>query len=122
MRRAFHIGFTSSGIRRDLDDEIRFHIESRVNDLIASGLDPRIARERAEREYGDIRESHQELFELDRRRVSRGRRQETVTSMLQDLRYATRQLRRAPLLSLFIIATLSIGLAALAAVRPEPAA
>ena len=50
-----------SGIERDVDDEIAFHLESRARELIARGHAEETARRIAETEYGDLRASRREL-------------------------------------------------------------
>ncbi|HEY4304440.1 MAG TPA: ABC transporter permease [Gemmatimonadaceae bacterium] len=112
MRRLVRIGFTDAGVRRDLDDEIAFHLGSRADELIADGLTPAAAREQAEREYGDLRASYHELYTVDRRRLDRGRKEEIMTSLLEDLRYAARGLARRPGLTAVVVAVLTIGIAA----------
>ena len=112
MRRLLRIAFTDAGVRRDLDDEIAFHLESRTEALIAAGLAPSTAREQAEREYGDTRASHQELYTVDRRRLDRGRKEEIMTSFIEDVRYAARGLARRPGLTAVVVAVLTIGIAA----------
>lgn len=112
MRRLFRIRFTEAGLRRDLDDEIAFHIESRVDALVAAGADPRDAREQAEREYGDVAASFRELYHVDRRRMARHRREEIMHSFVEDLRFAARGLARRPALTGVIVAVLTIGIAA----------
>ena len=44
MRRVFRIPFSRSRVVRDVDDEIAFHLQSRVDALVASGLSPSDAR------------------------------------------------------------------------------
>jgi predicted permease len=112
LRRLLRIGFTDAGVRRDLDDEIAFHLASRTEELIAAGLTPAAAREQAEREYGDVRASYHELYTVDRRRLDRARKEEIMTSILEDLRYAARGLARRPGLTAVVVAVLTIGIAA----------
>ncbi len=112
MRRLFRIAFTDAGIRRDLDDEIAFHLASRTDELIDAGLAPDDARAQAEREYGDVHASHRELYHVDRRRLARGRREEMITTFLEDLRYAARGLARRPALTAVVVGVLTIGIAA----------
>ena len=53
FRRLF--GFTSRSsddVRRDLDDEISFHIETRADALRSDGMSPEDARAQARREFG----------------------------------------------------------------------
>ena len=39
----------------DVDDELRFHLETKTEELIAQGWRPREAHEEAERQFGDLR-------------------------------------------------------------------
>jgi len=40
--------------RADVEDELQFHIESKVEDLVAAGWRPEAARKEAERQMGDL--------------------------------------------------------------------
>ena len=39
----------------DVKDELRFHLEAKIDDLVAHGWRPEDAREEAERQFGDLR-------------------------------------------------------------------
>ena len=130
MRRLFRLGFTEAGMRRDLDDEIAFHLESRTEALIAEGMAPREARERAEREYGAVGESRRELSRIIHRRASRSRREEFMTGFIEDVRYTCRSFLRTPGFAAVVVGVLTIGIAANAVMfgvvdqlllRPPPA-
>ena len=130
MRPLLRLGFTEAGMRRDLDDEIAFHLESRTEALIAKGMEPREARERAEREYGDVDESRRELSRIVHRRVSRNRREEVMTGFIEDVRYTCRSFLRTPAFAAVVVGVLTIGIAANAVMfgvvdqlllRPPPA-
>ena len=49
--------FFGTNPARDLDDEVRFHLETEVEELIAAGLSPDDARRRARRWAHDSRHS-----------------------------------------------------------------
>ena len=38
----------------DVKDELRFHLETKVDDLVAQGWSPEDARKEAERQFGNI--------------------------------------------------------------------
>jgi putative ABC transport system permease protein len=112
IRRLFRLRGTARSIRGDVDDEIRFHVESRVDDLVASGVDERAAREQAEREFGDRGVSARELIAVDRRRLGRERRGEMLSSVIQDLKYAWRGLARRPAATAVTLFALTVGIGA----------
>jgi len=82
--------------RRDVDDEIQFHLDARIADLIARGLTPADARRRATDEFGDARAVRDETLDIDRRMLRRGQRLERWADIGRDARVGFRSLRRSP--------------------------
>jgi hypothetical protein len=39
----------------DVKDELRFHLEAKIDDLVRQGWNPEAARSEAERQFGDAR-------------------------------------------------------------------
>ena len=103
-------------IERDVDDEIAFHIESRVAELIAKGAPEPAARASAETEFGDLRASRRELAAVDRRRRRRGLILNWADAGAHELRHAARSLSRSPSFSIAAVLTLAIGIGAVAAI------
>jgi len=66
MRRVFRIPFSRARFVRDVDDEIAFHLQSRIDALIASGMPPDDARAAALRQFGDLVTVRQEMLVMDR--------------------------------------------------------
>lgn len=99
-------------VGRDVDEEIRFHIDARTEELVRLGLSEREAREQATSEYGDVEQSRRELARIDQRRLGMERREEMLMTFLDDLVYAVRSLVRRPALLIVTTLTLSIGIAA----------
>src|SRR5689334_16134455 len=88
---------------RELDEELRFHIEMETKKNERLGMNARDARRRALRDFGGIeptKEAHRDV---------RGRWLEELGS---DTRYALRTLRRAPVLAATAILTLALGVGA----------
>lgn len=102
-------------VQRDIDAELRFHLEARVDALVEEGLSREDARAKALEEFGDVNSVRMDLREIDGRVARRRSRVELLDGLRQDLVYAARSLRRAPAVSLTIIATLALGLGANAA-------
>jgi putative ABC transport system permease protein len=96
-------------VRADVDDELRFHFESRVEDLVASGNAPDAAREQAASEFGDLASVRQGLVSIDERLVGRRDRRERLRDVGGDLGYAVRSLKRTPGVTIAILCTLALG-------------
>ena len=54
-RKLFHHEATRRTVQRDVDEEMRFHLDQRIDDLVASGMSPDEAREAALKEFGDVK-------------------------------------------------------------------
>lgn len=100
--------FRSSDVDRALDDEIRFHIESRINDLVATGMSRELAETTARRQFGNplrVRESSRDVKLMP-----------SVEELVRDVRHGVRALRRSPVFACAAILTLALGIGANAAI------
>jgi predicted permease len=92
----------------DLAEEIRLHINLRRQALIDEGMDPRDADARARRMFGNataIREETRDMWGFP-----------SFETLVQDLRYGARLLRRSPAFTATAVVSLAIGIGASAAV------
>jgi putative ABC transport system permease protein len=112
IRRLLNIPPSGRRVQRDVDDEIRFHIESRVAELVAAGTPPDHAREIATREFGDVVEARAEIARVDQRRLTRARRQSWRETFAQDVAYAARSLRKQPGFGAVVVLVLALGIGA----------
>ena len=96
-RRFFRLPWRSRRqIGTDVDDELRFHLEMRIDELRALGMSAEAARAEALRQFGDVDEARHYIAGVDRATEAAHRRIEYMGDLRQDLAYALRKLRAAP--------------------------
>jgi predicted permease len=91
-------------LERDLDRELRHHVDEETRRLIAEGLPPDDARRLALAGFGGLEPIREQA------RDARGTR--WLEDLIRDLRYALRLLRRSPVFALAAIGSLAIGIGA----------
>jgi predicted permease len=89
---------------RELDEEIRFHLETRADDLQRTGLTRPAALQWARREFGSRVRAREDVRAAWQFRW--------LEDLARDLRYGTRMLARSPGFTAVAILSLGIGVAA----------
>jgi putative ABC transport system permease protein len=103
-------------VEREVDEEFDHHVEMRVRDLRAEGWTEDDARREAVRRFGDMDRLKADCRDLGTRRDVEMDRRLWWDEVRQDLRYAVRQLRRAPSFAAITILTLGVAIGANSAV------
>jgi predicted permease len=105
-----YLRFLGPDVEADVRDELQFHIETKIGELIAEGFGVEEARREALRRFGDLSEINKLCRSIGEAEVRKRNMGDLIGSLWYEIRQAVRSHLRAPRFALVAILTLAGGL------------
>jgi len=103
----FNVVFRKDRVERELDEELRFHLEKEIEKNVQAGMEPREARRLAHLRFGGV--------EQVKERVREERGVRPLEDLLKDVCYALRTFRRDRSFAVVAVLMLALGIGATSA-------
>src|SRR5918993_3320985 len=107
---------TDDEIERDIREEVAFHLDLRVRELVEAGSSPERAQAEAQRQFGNVDATAAYIRSLDTRKERSMRWRLRAEELQQDLTYGVRMLVRQRGLTAVAVLTIALGVGATAIV------
>ena len=115
-KKTFRLSDVVPNAKRDVDDELAFHLEMRTREFMEQGMSEDEARQRAAESFGDVSQIRGSLESERAERNQERARGEWWLGFRGDVSYALRSLVRNKAFAAAAIATLALGIGANSAI------
>jgi predicted permease len=118
LRRVFRLPASRRRLDDEVDEELRFHIEGRAEDLMArcEGMTRMQAEAEARQRFGDYAAYRRQARDIDQATHHQRERMHATDTLARETRRAIRTLLRAPGFSFVTVITLALGIGAATAI------
>src|SRR5262245_36736487 len=99
-------------LQAEVDEELRTHLELRIDELVAKGMSRDAARREGLRQFGDLEYTRRYCRDQDARKEAGMRWSLVIDELVQDLRNGFRQMVRNPGFTAVTVLTLALGIGA----------
>ncbi|MDA0329691.1 MAG: ABC transporter permease [Gemmatimonadetes bacterium] len=115
-RRLFRLPTRREGLRDEVDEELRFHLEECAAKYERAGMSPAEARAEAERRFGDIERVRSDVEAMMTRRQKAMQQSDRIDDLRRDVAFAGRQILSNPGFSSVAVLTIAIAIGATTAI------
>ncbi|HEY9428042.1 MAG TPA: ABC transporter permease [Gemmatimonadaceae bacterium] len=107
-----YLRFWGANVADDVDEELRFHVDMRVQEYMARGLMEEEARRAVTARLGDLDSARAECVELGKVREKHARQADFLDGLRADVSFAFRSLARTPGWTAVALLTIALGIGA----------
>src|ERR1051325_2580584 len=107
-----YLGFLGARPERDVDDELAFHVQARIEEYIEAGMNPDDAAAAALERLGNLTRYRGETLAIEHQQQRRRTMADITQSIIGDIRFGARHLRRNLPLTIAALLCFALGVGA----------